>query len=123
MRAKRKGFGQIDRYEVLRPEACPHCRGKSFEAAPAGVRYQQVAQLRERPIEVVEYQQVRCTCAVVEAALPKDVIAGQDLGVSLQAMLVAEALELRAARMALGDGRPRLGWGRCVRPTSRCLRE
>ena len=87
----RKGFGQIDRYEVLRPEACPHCRGKSFEAAPAGVRYQQVAQLRERPIEVVEYQQVRCTCAgcgeVVEAALPKDVIAGQDLGVSLQAML------------------------------------
>ena len=76
---------------MLRPEVCPYCRGKSFEAAPVGVRTQQVAQLRERPIEVVEYQQVRCTCTgcgeVVEAALPADVIAGQDLGVSLQAML------------------------------------
>ncbi len=87
----RQGFGKIDRYEVLRPEACPHCLGKSFELETETVRTQQVAQLRERPIEGVEDQQVRCTCAGcgegVEAPLPKDVIAGQDLGVSLQAML------------------------------------
>lgn len=87
----RKGFGRVDRYEVLRPEACPHCQSRSFAQEHEVVSVQQVAQLSERPIEVVEYQQVRCTCggcgAVVEAALPPDVIAGQDLGVSLQAML------------------------------------
>jgi transposase len=88
----RKGFDRVDRYELLRPEACPQCGGGSFGSAVLASRRHQVAQLNERPIEVVEYEQASCACrdcgALVEATMPLDVIPGQDLGVSLQAMLV-----------------------------------
>lgn len=87
----RKGFGRVDRYVVLRPEQCPNCQSRAFEAEGETVLCQQVAQLSDRPIEVVEYQQVRCQCqgcgVWVQSGLPDDVVAGQDLGVSLQAML------------------------------------
>lgn len=56
------------------------------------VSVQQVATLVERPIEVVEYQQQSCQCAhcgqVHIAAWPQSIVPGQDLGVSLQALLV-----------------------------------
>lgn len=87
----RKGFGRVDRFEVLMPEQCPQCRCQGFSFGEL-VRRQQVAQLSERPIEVVEYQQMQCTCAgcgaVVVAPFPETVVPGQGLGTSLQAMLV-----------------------------------
>jgi transposase len=88
----RKGFSRVDRYELLRPVCCPDCGGESFADEVSRLRRQQVAQLHPRPIEVVEYQQASCAClgcgAVVQASLPEDVVAGHDLGVGLQAMLV-----------------------------------
>lgn len=36
----RKGFGRVDRYEVLRPQICPQCGGEEFLALPvAGQRF------------------------------------------------------------------------------------
>lgn len=53
---------------------------------------QQVAQLVERPIEVVEYQRHSCECRrcgqMHTAEWPQTIVPGQDLGVSLQALLV-----------------------------------
>jgi hypothetical protein len=49
-----------------------------------------VAQLVERPIEIVEYQRHTCICDcgnLQTAAWPQDIIPGQDLGTSLQAFL------------------------------------
>jgi transposase len=50
-----------------------------------------VAQLVERPIEIVEYRQECAYCSncgsQVRGEMPPDVIPGQDLGISLQAML------------------------------------
>lgn len=88
----RKGFGRIDRVEFLRPERCEHCGGTDFEAAVLGIKAQEVAQFAARPIEVVRYERGICRCQGCgydsTAALPPTVIPGQDLGVSLQAMLV-----------------------------------
>lgn len=88
----RKGFGRVDRYEVLRPQQCPHCGNFEFATEPLSVQVQQVAQLVERPIEIVEYQQQSCQCAhcgqMHTALWPESVVPGQDLGVSLQAWLV-----------------------------------
>lgn len=58
----RKGFGRVDRYEVLRPQKCPDCGGEEFVDSPIAVQRQQVARLVERPIEVVEYQRQTCQC-------------------------------------------------------------
>lgn len=56
------------------------------------VQVQQVAQLVERPIEVVEYHRLTCQCVhcreVHTAPWPESIVPGQDLGVSLQALLV-----------------------------------
>ena len=94
----RKGFGRIDRYSILCPEVCPHCGSLEFSQQPVGIRVQQVAQLVERPIEVVEYQQHTCECAhcgqIHTAPWPESIVPGQDLGVSLQALL-ARVRELR----------------------------
>ena len=88
----RKGFGRIDRYEILRPEVCPHCSSQEFSQQPVAIQVQQVAQLVERPIEVVEYQRHSCECRrcgqTHAAAWPQTIVPGQDLGVSLQALLV-----------------------------------
>jgi transposase len=55
------------------------------------VKIQQVAQLVERPIEVVEYHQLRCRCHSCgqesSGAWPTRVIPGQDFDASLQALL------------------------------------
>ncbi len=88
----RKGFGRVDRYEVLRPQLCPQCGSLAFAEVPISVKVQQVAQLVECPIEIVEYQQHNCECVhcgqVHTAAWPESIVPGQDLGVSLQALLV-----------------------------------
>src|SRR4028119_1982312 len=54
----RKGFGRVDRWEILRPECC--CCGTGFFKQPIKIETQQVAQLVERPIEIVEYQRHTC---------------------------------------------------------------
>jgi len=88
----RKGFGRIDRYEILRPQECPHCGSHELVEQPVGVQRQQVAQLVANPIEVVEYFRHTCLCAQCEqthtTAWPASVVPGQDLGVGLQALLV-----------------------------------
>lgn len=88
----RKGFGRVDRYEILRPQKCLDCASLEFTPQPVSVEVQQVAQLVERPIEIVEYQRQSCQCAdcgaVQTAGWPESIVPGQDLGVSLQALLV-----------------------------------
>jgi transposase len=87
----RKGFDRVDRYQVLRPERCYHCGSSDLEAEPMSLSFQQVAQLVERPIEVVEYQRQTCRCCCcgqeTQAAWPTHVIPGQDLDAGLQAFL------------------------------------
>lgn len=88
----RKGFGRVDRYSIHRPEVCPNCGSLEFSQQPVAIQVQQVAQLVERPIEVVEYQRHSCECRrcgqTHTAAWPATIVPGQDLGVSLQALLV-----------------------------------
>jgi transposase len=87
----RKGFNRIDRHQVLRPEQCCHCGSSDWESEPVSVYFQQVAQLVERPIEVVEYQRQQCRCRgcgqETLATWPAQVIPGQDLDAGLQALL------------------------------------
>lgn len=77
---------------MLRPQVCIQCGSLEFAAEPVSVQVQQVAQLVERPIEIVEYQRQSCQCVhcgeVHIGAMPESVVPGQDLGVSLQALLV-----------------------------------
>ncbi len=88
----RKGFGRVERYEILRPQQCSRCGSVNLSAEPLRVDRQQVAQLVERPIEVVEYQRYHCQCEECGeteiADWPTRIVPGQDLGVSLQALLV-----------------------------------
>lgn len=87
----RKGFGRIDRSEIILAGQCGECGSKQLEEKEAGEKIQVVAQLVERPIEVVEYRQKCAYClecgSFVQGKLPAEVVPGQDLGVSLQAML------------------------------------
>lgn len=88
----RKGFGRVDRYEVIGPSACPVCSATEFEPEPVGVRHRQIAELAERAIEVVEYQQQCYRCAscgtAVWGQLPLEVVGEQSLGARLQTLLV-----------------------------------
>ena len=85
-----KGFGRVDRCEILRPECCCCC-GTGFFKEPIKIETQQVAQLVERPIEIVEYQlhtYVCEHCGNVQASdWSPDLVPGQDTGVRLQAFL------------------------------------
>jgi transposase len=87
----RQGFGRIDRTESVKAEKCPHCGSNHLAPAERRQRTLIVAQLVERPIEIVEYKQECAYCAdcggQVLGVLPEDVVPGQDLGASLQAML------------------------------------
>ena len=55
------------------------------------IETQQVAQLVDKPIEIVEYHRMSCQCKgcsmVTSASWPSEMIPGQDLGVKLQAFL------------------------------------
>lgn len=48
----RKGFGRVDRIEILRPEVCPNCGGSQLAPEMVNVEVQQVAQLVANPIEI-----------------------------------------------------------------------
>lgn len=86
----RKGFGRVDRYQISTPEFCEHC-GSPELSDPIGYSKQQVACLVALPIEVVEYQRVKCQCnecgAMVMGAPASGIVPGQDLSIDLQALL------------------------------------
>lgn len=87
----RKGFGRVDRFEILRPQVCSCCGNKGFCAEPIKIETQQVAQLVERPIEIVEYQKYTCICSecgeTQAAEWSSEIVPGQDIGIRLQAFL------------------------------------
>lgn len=87
----RKGFGRVDRYEILTPTTCSNCGNQQWKTKAVRVETQQVAQLVPRPVEIVEYQRHHCQCAqcgAIEAAQwSPEMIPGQDLGVRLQGLL------------------------------------
>ena len=87
----RKGFGRVDRFEILRPQICSCCNHGSFVAEAYKIETQQVAQLVSRPVEIVEYQRHTCIgerCGNLQTAdWSPDIIPGQDIGVRLQAFL------------------------------------
>jgi len=87
----RKGFSRVDRFEILRPEFCACCGHTEFVGEPIKIEKQQVAQLVERPIEIVEYHRHTCCCQqcgnLQTADWSSQIVPGQDLGVRLQAFL------------------------------------
>ena len=70
---------------------CFACGQTQFGTEAIKVEKQQVAQLVERPIEIVEYQRHTCQCqhcgAMQTAVWSNEIIPGQDLGVRLQGFL------------------------------------
>lgn len=87
----RKGFGQVDRIEILKAEQCTNCGQKLSTTEAVKIETQQVAQLVAKPIEIVEYQchHIRCDCCqqVTKADWSPEIIPGQDLGIKLQGLL------------------------------------
>ncbi len=87
----RKGFSRIDRIEILQHSVCSHCGQAEFLDESVEVETQQVAQLVDKPIEIIEYHRHKCQClrcgTVTSAPWSEDMIPGQDLGVKLQAFL------------------------------------
>ncbi len=58
----RKGFGRIDRSEVLKAEKCLSCGQSLTKAKSIKIEKQSVAVLVERPCNVVEYQRHHSLC-------------------------------------------------------------
>lgn len=87
----RKGFGRVDRYEVLRASNCDHCGQDLASAAIAKIEKRAVAQLVANPIEIVEYQRFHLECPhcqkTADCNWSPQMIPGQDLGVKLQGLL------------------------------------
>ena len=90
----RKGFGRVDRCEILRPKVCACCGHTEFATSPVKVETQQVDLLVECPIEKYSgggaggYAPPREPPWTIQSAdWSKEVIPGQDLGVRLQAFL------------------------------------
>jgi transposase len=87
----RKGFGRVDRFEILRPQVCRCCGQGEFSGEPIKIDTQQVAHLVESPIEIVEYQRYTCICSecgeTQTADWSPEIVPGQDIGIRLQAFL------------------------------------
>lgn len=87
----RKGFGRVDRIEILKPEQCGNCGQRIDPVEAIKVETRTVAQLVAKPIEIVEYQRhhIRCDCCqkVTTANWSPEIIPGQDLGIKLQGLL------------------------------------
>ena len=87
----RKGFGRVDRFEILGPQVCRCCGQREFSGEPIKIDTQQVAQLVESPIEIVEYQRYTCIfreCGETQTAdWSPEIVPGQDIGIRLQAFL------------------------------------
>ncbi|WP_072622636.1 IS66 family transposase [Spirulina major] len=88
----RKGFGRIDRYEMVRAQVCGYCGSQELSLVPRKTRRHEVAELIQPAIEVVEYEQQCCCCSrcgqETWGELPPQVLGGQSLGVGLQSLLV-----------------------------------
>ena len=110
----RKGFGRVDRIEVLRLEVCPHCGGRHLSAHTENVEIKQVAQFVANPIEIVEEHRVQSQCrdcGIVSATNWSDeIIPGQDLGVRLQALIGWLGNYLAALRRHSRRGQEAEGW-------------
>jgi transposase len=87
----RKGFGQVDRYEISYPEVCQWCGSREL-SEEISLQTQQVACLVAKPIEVIEYQTQSCKCLecgeIVRGITPEGIVPGQDLNINLQSLLV-----------------------------------
>ena len=87
----RKGFGRVDRYEVLKAENCSSCGQLLNWAKSIKVEKKSVAVLVDRPIEIVEYQRHHSVCECCEKiTIPQwsnKIVPGQDLGIKLQGLL------------------------------------
>lgn len=87
----RQGFSRVDRVEILRPEFCDCCGVTNLSEVPIKVETKQVAQLVERPIEIVEYHRYTCVCHICgnsqTANWSSKIVPGQDLGIRLQGFL------------------------------------
>lgn len=59
----RKGFGRVDRYELLRASHCCDCGQDLASGKIRKIEKQQVAQLVSRPVEIVEYQRLHLECS------------------------------------------------------------
>lgn len=88
----RKGFGRIDRLEVLRPQTCPACGLNTFFPAPVECKHHIIAELATPAIEIIDYEQHCLECCHcghrVWAQLPAEVVGRQSLGARLQSLLV-----------------------------------
>ena len=87
----RKGFGRVDRIEILKPDRCANCRKQISSREALKIETHTVAQLVAKPIEIVEYQRhhIKCDCCqkVTKAEWSPEIIPGQDLGIKLQGLL------------------------------------
>ena len=97
---------QIDRVEELHPTACPH--GHNGKLEPTGQsKIQQVAELRENPLEITEYRihAYRCSICgeVVWAKLPPGVVEGQLFAPRLQALIAYMKGSLHASYTGLEE--------------------
>jgi transposase len=97
---------QIDRVEELHPRRCPH--GHDGQHEPAGqARVQQVAELRESPLEITEYRLHAYRCSIcgelVWAELPPGVVEGQLFGPRLQALIAYMKGSLHASYTGLEE--------------------
>ena len=95
---------QVDRVEERHPTRCPHAHAGRFE--PTGrTKVQQVAELREKPLEITEYHlhEYRCsTCGeTVWADLPPGAREGQLFGPRLQALMAYMKGSLHASYTGL----------------------
>jgi transposase len=97
---------QIDRVEELHPAGCPHGHEGTLE--PVGEpKIQQVAELREDPVQITEYHLHGCRCSVcgrtVWPELPPGVVQGQLFGPRLQALIAYMKGSLHASYTGLEE--------------------
>jgi len=87
----RKGFGRVDRYEVLKAEKCLSCGELLALAESIKIETKSAAVLVEKPIEIVEYQRhhQKCQCCgkITSPQWSHQIVPGQDLGIKLQGLL------------------------------------
>jgi transposase len=58
----RKGFGQVNRHEVVHPKISPECGGQEFADVPVSVGYREITELVEPAIKVTVYEQQCYAC-------------------------------------------------------------
>jgi len=97
---------QIDRVEELHPTRCPHGHDAGLE--PTGqCKVQQVAELRQDPLEITEYRLHACRCSIcgelVWAELVPGVVEGQLFGPCLQALIAYMKGSLHASYTGLEE--------------------